>query len=286
MPRARLVVLVIAVLSAACGRVSAPPAKPAATPPAAPEVATLGTDPLARSVRRGLALVSATRDSLPAHVGSQLRCVSCHLDEGRRAFAMPWIGTYGRFPQYRSRSGQVARIEDRINDCIQRSLNGRALATDSDEMRDIVTYISWLSRGTTSGQRNFGAGIDSVAPLTPDTARGRVAFTTTCARCHGARGEGMLATQVVNAGPPLWGAGSFNIGSGMARIRVMAAFVHRHMPFDRPGTISPQEAYDVAAFVTAQPRPDFAAKALDWPNGDPPPDVAYATNAKRRTGSP
>jgi thiosulfate dehydrogenase len=58
------------------------------------------------------------------------------------------------------------------------------------------------------------------------------------------------------------------------------------MPFDQPGTLSPQQAFDVAGFVTRQPRPDFAAKSLDWPNGDPPPDVAYATKAARRTGTP
>lgn len=253
---------------------------------AAPAEATLGNDALSRSVRRGLALVSHTRDSLPANVGATLRCVSCHLDAGRRAFAMPWIGAYGRFPQYRSRSGKVARLEDRINDCIQRSLNGRALDTDSDAMRDIVAYISWLSRGTTSGQRNFGAGIDSLAPLAPDTARGRAVFAERCVRCHGADGQGMLGTAVVNAGAPLWGAQSFNIGSGMARIRVMAAFVHRHMPFDAPGTLTPQQSFDVAGFVTAQPRPDFAGKAADWPNGDPPPDAAYATTAKRRVQTP
>lgn len=248
----------------------------------APALATLGDDPLGRSARRGLAILTATRDSLPGHVGARLRCVSCHLEEGRRAFAMPWVGVYGRFPQYRSRSGRVARIEERINDCVERSLNGTALPVDGDDMRDIVSYLSWLSRGTSVGARPPGTGLDSLAPLAADTGRGRAVYGHHCARCHAPDGAGMLDRAVASAGPPLWGEGSFNIGSGMARVRVMAAFVRRQMPFDAPGTLTPQEAFDVAAFIGARPRPDFPSKHLDWPNGDPPPDVAYATAAVLR----
>ena len=247
----------------------------------APADSSLHDDPLSRSIRRGRALVVATRDSLPASVRSRLRCVSCHLDNGRRAFAMPWVGAYGRFPQYRARSGQVARLEERINDCFERSLNGRAIATEGDDMRDIMSYISWLSRGSVSGKRGWGAGIDSLTPLRGDSTRGRMVYVQHCARCHAPDGQGMLGAPIVNAGPPLWGPESFNIGAGMARVRVMAAFVHRHMPFDRPGTTTPQDAFDVAAFVTSRPRPDFARKEFDWPNGDPPADVAYPTRAAR-----
>lgn len=273
-------------IAAACGRGSAPAAATASAADTlhlpAPAESSLGDDPVSRSIKRGLALVTATRDSLPLHVGADLRCVSCHLDNGRRAFAMSWVGAYGRFPQYRSRSARVIRLEERINDCIRRSLNGRALAVEGDDMRDIVAYISWLSRGTVSGARLRGAGIDSLVPLAPDTTRGRVAYAQHCARCHGPEGEGMLRRGLINAGPPLWGAGSFNIGSGMARVRVMAAFVHRHMPIDMPGTVSAQVAFDVAAYIGLRPRPDFAGKELDWPKGDAPVDGAYLTRGRVR----
>lgn len=273
-------------IAAACGRGSAPAAATASAADTllvpAPAESSLGDDPVSRSIKRGLALVTATRDSLPLHVGADLRCVSCHLDNGRRAFAMSWVGAYGRFPQYRSRSARVIRLEERINDCIRRSLNGRALAVEGDDMRDIVAYISWLSRGTVSGTRLRGAGIDSLVPLAPDTTRGRVAYAQHCARCHGPEGEGMLRRGLINAGPPLWGAGSFNIGSGMARVRVMAAFVHRHMPIDMPGTVSAQVAFDVAAYIGLRPRPDFAGKELDWPKGDAPVDGAYLTRGRVR----
>lgn len=283
-PASRRWLLALLALAAACGRGSTPAV---ATESAAdtlllpaPAESSLGNDPVSRSFKRGLALVTATRDSLPSNVGADVRCVSCHLDNGRRAFAMPWVGVYGRFPQYRSRSGRVIGLEERINDCIRRSLNGRALAVEGDDMRDIVSYLSWLSRGTVSGARLRGTGIDSLVPLAADTTRGRVAYAQHCARCHGPDGEGMLRRGLINAGPPLWGAGSFNIGSGMARVRVMAAFVHRHMPIDMPGTVPVQAAFDVAAYIGSRPRPDFPGKELDWPNGDAPVDGAYLTKGR------
>jgi thiosulfate dehydrogenase len=289
LPASLRLVVGLVLAGAACGGdagrdTAATPADTLRVP--APAEASLGDDPLSRSVRRGLALVSDTRDSLPAHVGAQLRCVSCHLEAGRRAFAMPWVGAYGRFPQFRSRSGAVIRLEERINDCIRRSLNGTALPTDGDDMRDMVAYVSWLSRGVPSGTRLHGTGIDSLVPLAGDTARGRAVYAQYCARCHAPDGGGLLGRGIANAGAPLWGMGSFNIGSGMARVRVMAAFVHRQMPFDRPGTLTPQQAFDVAAFIAAQPRPDYAGKASDWPRGDPPPDVAYPTRAAPRPSRP
>ena len=112
---------------------------PAAVALRAPADSEIPDGPLGVSIRRGRALLNATRDSLPQYVGNRLRCVSCHLDNGLRANSSPWIGVYARFPQYRSRSGTVEVLEDRINDCFERSMNGRALPLASREMRDMVT---------------------------------------------------------------------------------------------------------------------------------------------------
>ena len=225
------------------------------------------------AVRRGRALVLATRDSLPQNVGAKLRGVSCQLGDGLKPNQMPYIGVYSRFPQYRTRSGAVETIEDRINDCFERSLNGKALPRDSRAMRDIVAYLAFLSYGVPVGMQVTGQGLPRLDPLPGDTVRGREVFTTRCTLCHGADGHG------TNAAPPLWGPGSYNIGAGMARIRTAAAFIKVAMPFDKPGTLTAQEAFDVATYINTRPRPDFTRKAGDWPNGDPPPDVAYPTTA-------
>ena len=74
--------------------------------------------------------------------------------------------------------------------------------------------------------------------------------------------------------PALWGSRAFNIGAGMARLDTAAAFVKAKMPLGGV-TLSDQEAYDVAAYFTRQPRPDFKAKKGDWPNGGRPADARY-----------
>jgi thiosulfate dehydrogenase len=54
------------------------------------------------------------------------------------------------------------------------------------------------------------------------------------------------------------------------------------MPFDKPGTLSDEQAANLAAFINAQPRPDLPGKEYDWPNGDAPPDAAYETLGAKR----
>jgi thiosulfate dehydrogenase len=256
----------------ACSRPEAPPQAAAA---GAPDSVIPG-GPFGDAVRRGRAILLATRDSLPAHVGNQLRCTSCHLDAGRRESGS-WVGVFARYPQYRARSGIVETIEYRVNDCFRRSMNGTALDPASTAMRDIVAYFAFLSRGSTIGPPPApGARLQKWASFSADTAAGARVYNASCVKCHGAKGEG---TPVA---PPLWGPQSYNVGAGMSRVRTAAYFISNNMPFDAPGTLTDQQAFDVAAYVNAQPRPDYKGKENDWPNGDPPPDVAYPTRAASR----
>ena len=227
------------------------------------------------SIRRGRALIHSTRDSLPNHVGNSLTCANCHIADGTEKDAMPLVGVYARFPQYRARSGNIDLIENRINDCFERSMNGRPLARTSQEMRDIVSYLAFLSRGFPVGQEMEGQGVPALDPMKGDTVAGRTVFVENCVRCHGANGEGSAAA------PPIWGPKSYNIGAGMARVNSAARFIHKLMPRDRPGTLTAQQAFDVATYVNTRPRPDFKGKENDWPRGGAPPDVAYPTKAAR-----
>jgi len=258
----------------ACGRESRAPAAALR----GPADSLIPDGPLGAAIRRGRALLVATRDSLPGHVGNQLRCVSCHLDEGRRPMGS-WVGVYGRYPQYRSRSAAVETIEYRVNDCFRRSMNGTPLATDGAAMRDMVAYFWFLSRGVPVAPPG-PSQLATWAGFTADTVAGAQVYRSVCAKCHGPDGQGTAVA------PPAWGAGSYNIGAGMARVRTAAAFIKANMPFDQPGTLTDPEAFDVAAYVNVHPRPDFPDKTSDWPNGDPPPDVAYPTRAGRRSQVP
>lgn len=229
-------------------------------------VGTAVADPV-----RGLAIMNAFRDSLPEHSGNALRCTSCHLENGTRATAMSWVGSAARYPRYRARPGYEETLARRVNECIARSLAGRMLREDGRDMRDMLAYLETLRN------QPRPASPDSVL-LVGDTARGNVGYAATCARCHGAQGEG---TPIA---PAAWGEQSYSIGAGLARQYMLAMFLRHNMPFDRVVTLSDQESADIAAFVLAQPRQDHPGKERDWPKGDPPLDVAYETSAARLAG--
>jgi len=221
---------------------------------------------------RGRALVSAFRDSLPKHSGNGLRCTSCHLDDGTRELAMPWLGTAPRYPRYRARRGSEETLAQRVNECVARSLAGRMLAEDGRDMHDILAYLDSL------GKISRPAGPDTVRLVGKVTSGGNV-YAKTCARCHGATGTG-------GPMPAVWGAKSYSIGAGLARQTVLATFVHVNMPYDHKDTLTAQQSADVAAFVLSKPRQDHPGKEQDWPKGDPPADVAYATDGARAANKP
>jgi thiosulfate dehydrogenase len=231
---------------------------------AQPSVAPTG------NAQRGRALVSAFRDSLPRNSGNRLRCTSCHLEDGTRAMAMPWLGTAARYPRYRARRGSEETLAQRVNECVARSLAGRMLPEDGREMRDILAYLDSL------GTIERPAGPDTVR-LTGNIVAGSKVYANSCARCHGATGAG-------GPMPAVWGARSYSIGAGLARQTVLATFVYVNMPFDHKDTLTTQQAADVAAFVLSKPRQEHPGKERDWPKGDPPADVAYATDGARAAG--
>ncbi|MDQ6831268.1 MAG: c-type cytochrome [Gemmatimonadota bacterium] len=241
-----------------------------------PADSTIPSGPFGASIRRGRAIFNATRDSLPTHVGSNLRCASCHLDGGARADAAPLVGVSMRYPQYRQRNASIIRIEERVNDCFQRSLNGTAIAWDSGEMRDIVSYLSFLSRGVVSPGIVPGQGLRAMPGLRGDSAHGSMVFDANCARCHGPDGAGTVIA------PALWGARSYNIAASMARANSAASFIKHNMPFDKPKSLSDQDAFDAAAYINSHARPDFKGKENDWPNGDAPADVPYKTKKSEK----
>ena len=47
------------------------------------------------------------------------------------------------------------------------------------------------------------------------------------------------------------------------------------MPLGQGGSLTDQEAYDIADYFIHLPRPDFARKSEDWPRGGKPRDARY-----------
>jgi thiosulfate dehydrogenase len=241
-----------------------------------PLESTIPSGPVGEAIRYGKKVLTETRTYAKAYVGTGLNCSSCHLDAGRKAYASPWAGLWGVFPEYRSRSGKINALQERVNDCFERSMNGKPLPYDSDEMRGILAYIWWLSKDVPTAATVRGRAFARVRiDRPPDSNHGKVVYEMKCAPCHGVDGQGREGPNGEYLFPPLWGPRSFNIGAGMARLSIAAGFVKTNMPVGQANTLSTRDAIDVAAYFTRQPRPDFAGKSLDWPKGDKPADAPY-----------
>jgi thiosulfate dehydrogenase len=207
--------------------------------------------------------------------GNNLSCENCHLDAGRQRYANPMIGVYGAFPTYIGRENEVRTLEERIEGCMERSMNGRALPIGGSEMKALVTYIQFLSTDVPVGKSLPGRATPALPLLTraADPKKGEEAFHNYCAECHGDDGHGMRNGAPGDAKgymyPPLWGPDSFNDGAGMHRLIASASFIHANMPFgthyDMP-QIPVEDAWDVAAYINTQDRPKMANLDRDYPN--------------------
>jgi thiosulfate dehydrogenase len=261
-----------------------------------PEVGALPDDANGRLIRRGRDLITATYAYIGPEVapdrryaGNNLACSNCHLSAGTRKFGLPLFGLFGDFPQYNPRSGTEITIEQRIDSCLERSMNGRAMPADAPEMKAMVAYIAFLSTGVPKGKQLPGMGAGKMPELdrAADPVRGEAVYKRACAVCHGADGRGVRrGTPSADLGymiPPLWGPDSFNNGAGMARLITAANFIHFNMPHGAD-YLNPQltveDAWDVAAYMISQPRPQKAGLDRDFP--DPlqkPVDTPYGPYA-------
>jgi thiosulfate dehydrogenase len=235
--------------------------------------------------------------------GNGLECTNCHIDSGTARYALPLVGIAGLYPRFSARVDAQQDLADRVNDCMERSMNGRALPRDSHEMKALLAYLTFLGSQQPAGEAPVGRGAPAL-PLPTRAAspqRGAAVFQNNCAACHQSNGLGLIlqsGDQLFEKRryvyPPLWGPESYNDAAGMARVITGAWFVHANMPkgitFEYP-LLSADDAYDVMAFVDTQPRPHKADLSKDYPDhwlkpiGTPyPPWVGHFSAAQNRYG--
>lgn len=242
----------------------------------APAITEVPSNPDGDLIRYGRELIAHTSIYLGPkgkirQISNGMNCQNCHLNAGTVPYGNNYGAVASKYPVFRNRSGSIEGFEKRINDCIERSLNGEKLASDSREMKAMVAYMKWLGKDVNPGEAPIGFGLLDL-PL-PDAAadpiRGKSVYFAYCARCHGDEGEGILAESGLEyTYPPVYGRYSFNQGAGLYRISRFAAFVKANMPYgvtyDNP-FLTDEEAWNVAAYVNSMPRPDIDLSS-DWPD--------------------
>lgn len=281
-------------------------AQPAAAPSAprakivlwdVPAFDALPDDETGRLARYGRSIIEATyahigpaaADPADRFAGNNLACTNCHLQAGLKKFGLPLVAASADYPAYSTRSGEVSSIFDRVNQCMKRSLNGRLMPETARPMQAILAYLEVLSTNIPPDATIEGEGAQAMPELdrAADPVRGAQVYARNCADCHRRDGLGVRRNEVLPqmgyAVPPLWGPDSFNDGAGSARLIMLASFVHDNMPNGTSWvapTLSPDEAWDVAAYVLSQPRPQLAGLDRDFPDLlTKPVDAAYGPYA-------
>ncbi len=277
--------LVTVAVTLAFGRASLPsrPSAGAATPGG-----------LGATEEYGKRLVSQTQEYLGPDVpdpklramDSRLACASCHIGAGLEPGNLSLATAFTRYPRISPRSGGNETIQDRINGCMMRSMNGRALAENSPEMVAMVAYLRFLANQDAETGAAQKKAHEPPAFKTPNRAadlkNGSQVFSQRCAACHGPEGAGLPAARDLIHGfvfPPLWGANSFNDGAGMHRVLTAAKFVKARMPLGN-ADLTDDQAFDVAAYLNSMPRPHREGLEQDFPDrAKKPIDTGYGPYA-------
>ncbi|HDZ03472.1 hypothetical protein LCGC14_0417410 [marine sediment metagenome] len=237
---------------------------------------------MSETVKKGYYLIAETSKYMGPNAenvkdrysGNNLACANCHLQKGAQAGSGSWVGILERFPQFGGRGNREGTIQDRINGCMERSMNGKMLPVDSDKMTAIVAYMNWLGEDVPEHRKAEFKGYPKIKipNVAVDLDRGKGVYNKECVICHGENGAGVLnpIDSKSYTYPPLWGPDSFNDGAGMNRVITSAEFIKSNMPYlqatwDNP-KLTDEEAYHVAGYINSFSRPHKGNKENDYPN--------------------
>lgn len=212
---------------------------------------------LKRVIRRGYDLFTNTQQLRGENVFNNMNCSSCHMGEGRMPFSAPVWPAAVTLPNYRGKNDHVNNLEERIAGCFTYSMNGKPPEYGSDNMLALSAYHQWLAKGVAMYPEKpiYGRGFPAPdRPAKLSYARGEAAFDENCSVCHGNDGEGLrVGNHTVF--PAIWGDMSNNWGAGIVRVFTAAGFIKNNMPLGQPNSLSDQEAWDIAYYMSNQERP-------------------------------
>lgn len=230
------------------------------------------TDP-PKTVKEGYQLISTQSHLWPSNpqtTSNRLACTNCHLNAGTQNGAASFMGITKRYPKFSAREGKMSDLADRINGCMERSMNGSILEKEGPQMQAFLAYMNWLDNTFISFQNHEVGFVPIKAPKRAvNLEKGSEIYTRECALCHGKKGEGTVVEGQYQY-PPLWGAAAYNNGAGMNRVLTAAAFIKSNMPYMEASWQQPkltdQEAFDVAGYINSQNRPHLTKIAQDYPD--------------------
>jgi len=217
----------------------------------------LPNDKYGDDVRLGKLIFTETYKYARRYTGNELSCSNCHMDAGRRPNSAPLWGAFGTYPSYKSKNDRNNTLAERMQQCFRFSMNGFAPALDAPEIKALLSYSHFLSKGVPAGIEMPGRGFPQIVKTGNDAnpGRGAVIYTNKCMACHGKDGKGIRKEGGGYTIPSLWGLDTYNKGAGFSRNKFLAGFIKANMPIGQEWTLTDQEALDVASYINLQIRP-------------------------------
>ena len=203
-----------------------------------------------------------------SYVNSKLQCVNCHRKgaDGRAGTTKTvgtFVGTSTSFPAYSKRYKDIISLQNRIDGCFTRCLNGSKSVVNTKVGIAVESYITWLSEG-------MPVKMSAKAPRTPlkiemwakntkkfsamfkkathqNYLNGKALYSNKCTSCHGNDGQGK------GTFPQLWGSASYTADGSMAKLPNAATWIKDNMPLNN-AHLTDQQSADIALYINAQPR--------------------------------
>ena len=232
-----------------------------------------------------------TDGEAPLYQGEVMNCSTCHAQGGTVPYAYPLFRTSNFFgvrdvvndPENTADVGKLygnlGYMRDtvtRIRDCGVHCAGGGEIPEDSAEMAALVAWTDvvrdgiYPGEGLIEGFKNPASEADlkkipgaRIPPfsevltdptLTADPVVGAQLYATSCASCHGKDGSGKWNSRKGYSAPPLSGPASYTKAGGPYMVPVVASFIQQQMPLSSPGSLTKQEALDIAAYVSSMDR--------------------------------
>lgn len=205
-------------------------------------------------VEEGYQIIIDTQKNAKAYVGDRLNCTNCHFAGGNTTGGVQGgislVGTAAKYPTFDRSMKRVINLEERINNCFRKSMNGKKVPVEDPIMLALVTYLHWIAKDLPIYGEMPWLGLNMLSTTYQGSpSEGKKIYNIRCSLCHHEDGQGDK-----NA-PPLWGKGSFNRKAGFNNPDLLSAFIYWNMPyFENTPILSEQEAKDVASYILSHSR--------------------------------
>jgi sulfur-oxidizing protein SoxA len=109
-------------------------------------------------------------------------CVSCHRSGDKRATGLE--GAAAIYPRFDAAAGRVIGLEDRINACLVKHMDGGPMDRESHELNLLTSYVKFLSRGAPISVAIDGPAAHAIERGRRSFARKAGQLEFSCASCH------------------------------------------------------------------------------------------------------